>query len=142
MENSLSLKSLMDSLEQFALAIPDVRSCVKNDIVRLNEMRSVEYGVFGITQNEHTYAPSTSRMTYSLNLFYIDRLVNDGENEIEVQSHGIEVLKAVLKRAQQEGLVDFGEARFSVLTQRFQDLCAGAWATVQVSYIESYCGEL
>ena len=142
MATGYTLKQLIYDLSQTALEIPDIRTVVKNDITRLNEMREVEYGVFGITQNEHTFNPRTGELTYSLNLFYIDRLTNSEDNELEIQSHGIEVLKSVLKFGQQNGGVQVGDARIAVLTQRFQDLCAGAWASVNFTINEGYCEEL
>lgn len=137
-----TLKQLVYDLTATAEQIPDIRTVVKNDITRLNEMREVEYGVFGITQNEHSFNPRTGAMTYSLNLFYIDRLLNSEDNELEIQSHGIEVLKSVLKFGQQNGGVQVGDARIAVLTQRFQDLCAGAWVSVNFTISEGYCEDL
>ena len=133
----MTLKQLFEYLEAMALQIPDIRSVVKNDITRLNEMRSVEYGVFGITQDSHSY--QNGAMVYNLNLFYIDRLVNSDDNELEIQSHGIEVLKQILKAAKNGGMTLVGNASFTCLTQRFQDLCAGAWVTVTFTFMESEC---
>lgn len=135
----MTLKQLFEELEGLALQIPDIRSCVRNDVTRLNERREVEYGVFAITQNSHSY--QNGAMTYSVNLFYIDRLVNSEDNELEIQSHGIEILKTILKAAKNGGMTLVGDGSFTCLTQRFQDLCAGAWATVTFTFMESECAE-
>lgn len=138
--NAMTLKRLFEELEGVALQIPDIRTCVRNDVTRLNEMRSVEYGVFAITQASHSYQDGA--MTYNLNLFYIDRLVNSEDNELEIQSHGIEILKKIIKLAKEGGLIGVGNASFTCLTQRFQDLCAGAWTTVAFTFMESECADL
>lgn len=137
----MTLLQLIEALEAKALAIPDIRSCVRNDITRVNEERSIEYGVFGITQDTHTYSQS-GQMTYTLNLFYIDRQVNSDANELEIQSHAIEVLKLILKAAYTEWPAAVGDARFSPFNHRFQDLCSGAYATVSFTFMEGYCPEV
>lgn len=135
----MTLRELFTVLERYAASVPDIRTTVENNVTKLNEMRAVEYGVFAITQGEHTSREGWT--AYSLNLFYIDRLVNGQDNELEIQSHAIEVLKGILKMAG-EGGIDVGEARFTAFTDRFQDLCAGAYAAAVFTVPESDCVEL
>lgn len=120
------------------MQLPDIRSTVENDITKLNEMREAKYGVFGITQNEHS--SDTSTMSFSLNLFYIDRLLNSADNEVAIQSHAIEMLRQILNMASEQGCY-FTEARYTSFTQRFQDLCAGAWVVVTFRFPISDCVE-
>ena len=134
----MTLRELYIEIERIAGSVPDIRTIVENDILRLNTMRSAEYSVFGITQESHR--SSQGWMDFTLNLFFIDRLLNAGDNELEVQSHAIEVLRAVLMRLGES--VEVGEVQYNTFTQRFQDLCAGAWATVTVRTPESDCNEI
>lgn len=134
----MTLRELYTAIEGVAQSVPDVRTIIENDILKLNTMRKAEYSVFGITQESHT--SSDGWMSFTLNLFFIDRLLNAGDNELEVQSHAIEVLRAILMRVGE--LVEVGEVRYTTFTQRFQDLCAGAWAVVTIRTPESDCNEI
>ena len=131
----MTLREIYTFLEDIARRLPDVRTVVENDILKINEMREVEYGVFGVTQNTHS--SSEGWMTFSLNLFWVDRLLNSSDNEVQIQSHAIEVLRQILLRAADELTVE--DVRYTPFTQRFQDLCAGAWAEVTIRTPEGIC---
>lgn len=135
----MTLREIYTALEGFAQTIPDIKLCIENDVLRLNETREAKYAVFAITQNEHT--SEQGWMTYGLNLFYIDRLVNSEDNEVQVQSHAIEILRQILKMAVENGIA-VGEARYTAFHQRFQDLCTGAVATATFTVPDSDCVEL
>ena len=133
----MTLREIYTYLESLAQDIPDIRTTLENDVLKLNTMRGVEYGVFAVTQNTHTSSPGWMR--FNLNLFYIDRLTNSGDNEVQVQSHAIEVLQNLLRKAEE---LQVDEVRYTTFTNRFQDLCAGAWAEVVLETPESECAEL
>lgn len=134
----MTLREILDELRRVAESVPDIRTVVVNDITRLNEMREARYSVFGITQGVHT--SSRGWMGWTLNLFFIDRLLNSRENEVEIQSHAIEVLRAVVMRMGER--VEVGQVRYTVFTERFQDLCAGAWAEVTFQTPASDCNDI
>lgn len=136
----MTLRELYNLLEGIALQVPDIRVTVENDILKVNEMRDVKYGIFGITQNTHTTDQDSIR--FSLNLFYIDRLVNSQDNEVQIQSHAIEILRQILLKAAEEGMIAVTDIQFTAFTQRFQDLCAGAWALAYFTCPLSDCYEI
>lgn len=135
----MTLRDIFTYIEDIALLVPDVRTVVENDITRLNAMREARYGVFGITQESHT--SSRGWITYTLNLFFIDRLVNSTENEVEIQSHAIDVLRAVVMRVG-ESLAVSESVRYTAFTERFQDMCAGAWAVVTIQTPAGDCNDI
>lgn len=135
----MTLREIITTIEDIARQVPDVRTIVENDITRLNTMREAQYGVFGITQDTHT--SSQGWITYTLNLFFIDRLVNGQDNEVQIQSHAIDVLRVVIMRLEESvGLSD--QVRYTCFTERFQDLCAGCWAVVVIQTPESDCNDI
>lgn len=135
----MTLREIYTAIEDIARQIPDVRTIIENDITRLNEHRQAEYGVFGITQDTHT--SSQGWMGFTLNLFFIDRLVNSLDNEVEIQSHAIDVLRAIVMRLRESmGVAE--SVRYTCFTERFQDLCAGAWAVVTVQTPASDCNDI
>lgn len=135
----MTLKELVEFIEGIALQVPCVKTTVRNNVLRLNEMREVEYGVFAITQESHTSSQGWN--SFTLNLFYIDRLVNSQDNELDIQSHAIEVLRAVVMKIE-ESLAVAEQVRFTAFTNRFQDLCAGAWAVVTIQTPASECNSI
>lgn len=126
----MNLAQLVERLKAVALAQPSIRTVVENDVFRLNAMASVKYGVFAFTQGQHRANIDTGVTTFTLSLFYVDRLTEDASNEVEVQSVGIETLTNIIQTLADE----FGVAPWTINTfnQRFADLCAGAYATVAV----------
>ena len=131
----MTLRELYTFIEECVAQIPDIKTTIENDLLKINEMRDVKYGVFAITQNQHT--STLEYMRFSLNLFYIDRLVNSQDNEVQIQSHAIEILRQLLRKL--EDTLSVSDAQYNVFSQRFQDLCAGAWAVVTISVPVSDC---
>lgn len=134
----MTLRGLYDRLESVALSIPDIRSVVENDVLRLNEMRDIKYGVFAIQQERHT--SNDVQAEFTLDLYCIDRLVNSGENEVGIQSHAIDVLRAILNKIGED--MEVYGISYLPFTYRFQDLCAGAMATATFVIPLSECNEI
>lgn len=126
----MTFAQFVERLKAVALSQPSVRTVLENDVFRLNALPSVEYGVFAFTQGQHNANLDTGVTTYTMTLFYVDRLTEDASNEVEVQSVGIETLTNIIQTLAEE----FGVAPWTINTfnQRLADLCAGAYATVAV----------
>ena len=136
----MTLREIYTAIEEIALQVPDIKTVVENDITRLNTMREARYGVFGITQNTHS--SSQGWVNFSLNLFFIDRLVNGTDNEVQSQSHAIDVLRAIVMRVQESGIPIPESVRYTAFTERFQDICAGAWAELTIQTPASDCNDI
>lgn len=136
----MTLRELYNELKNIAFQVPDIRGYVENDVLRLNTMRDIKYGVFALQQESHT--SYEDKMAFTLNLYYIDRLVNSGENEVGIQSHGIEVLRAILNKVLELGVAEVEGIRYYPFTFKFQDLCAGAWVTATFIVPLSDCNEI
>lgn len=135
----MTLRELYTFIEDIARQVPCIKTVIENNVLRLNEMREAQYGVFAITQESHTSSQGWN--TFTLNLFYIDRLQNSQDNEVMIQSHAIEVLRAIVMKVEESvGLAD--TVRYTSFTNRFQDLCAGAWAVVTLQTPASDCNEI
>lgn len=135
----MTLRELYTAIEDIALQVPCIKTTIENDVLRLNTMPEVQYGVFAITPEQHT--SSGGWINFTLNLFYIDRLVNSEDNEVEIQSHAIEVLRAIVLKVE-ESLAIGENVRYTAFTRRFQDLCAGAWAVVTIQTPASDCTDI
>lgn len=128
----MTLFETIHRLKNIALTLPNVRSFVEGNIYEnLNGNPSVEYGVIVVTQGRHTRDEYFNY--FNFNLFYVDRLVdNMEENKLQIQSIGIEVLTNLIKRFSKENDVDFSNLSFNTFTEKFQDECAGVFATISL----------
>ena len=86
-------------------------------------------------------APS-SLITYRFTFFYIDRLTHNLGNQIEIQSVGIQALDNILRLLENAGIYSASEVTYTTFNQRFQDECAGVFASVAFQVpVQGMCGE-
>ena len=125
----MNLYQVIRAIERTAAGQPPVRSIVRNDIFRLNALPDVPYGTFAWLQGEHSTEGDSDLIRWSFTFFYVDRLTANHDNEVQVQSTGIEVLENILQ-ALQDGGIFAGEYTFQTFNQRFADECAGVFCRV------------
>lgn len=124
----MTLANVIAILERVAGVQPAIRMCVRNDVFRLNSCPNARYGAFAWLQGQHARVGDLQRFAFTL--FYVDRLVEDKSNEIEVQSTAIEVLGNVIRYMEEFGVYTATEPTFTTFNQRFTDECAGAFCAV------------
>ena len=138
----MTLSQVIHTIELVAGGQPTIHSIVRNDIFRLNTYPDAKYGVFGWTQGQHASEIGSSLITYRFTFFYIDRLTHDLGNQIEIQSVGIQALDNILRLLENAGLYSSSEVTYTTFNQRFQDECAGVFASVAFQVpVQGMCGE-
>lgn len=138
----MTLFDIIRNLQAIAAQEPSVRSVSDGDIYdALNAAVDIKYGVFHITQDTHS--TNGDLYVWGLNLFYIDRLLDNGENRLSIQSAGITILENVLKRfADTFGAEYMNNIVFTPFTQRFKDNCAGVFCKISISTVmDNLCEE-
>jgi hypothetical protein len=101
----------------------------------------VRYGVFAWLQNEHSTNAETGIITYNFTFFYVDRLTARKDNEVAIQSQGIETLENILQALPALGLFP-GDYSFRTFNQRFADECAGVFCNVSIEAAkDTLCAE-
>lgn len=138
----MTLFDIIRNLQAIAAQEPSVRSVSDGDIYDcLNAAVDIKYGVFHITQDTHTTNGDLD--VWGLNLFYIDRLLDNGENRLSIQSAGITILENVLKRfADTFGAEYMNNIVYTPFTQRFKDNCAGVFCKISISTVmDNLCAE-
>lgn len=135
----MTLYNVIRYLENFALALPNVRTASDGDVyAALNDNPTLEYGVFFITQNTHQEFEQMDR--YGLTLFYIDRL--DGtleDNRLQIQSIGKETLSTIIRDFCDEYDIDLPTMLYTPFTQKFKDLTAGVYVTIDLEIYKDSC---
>ena len=138
----MTLFDIIRNLQAIAAQEPSVRSVSDGDIYdALNAAVDIKYGCFHITQDTHTTNGDLD--VWGLNLFYIDRLLDNNENRLSIQSAGITILENVLKRfADTFGAEYMNNIVYTPFTQRFKDNCAGVFCKISVSTVmDNLCAE-
>lgn len=138
----MTLFDIIRNLQAIAAQEPSVRSVSDGDIYDcLNAAVDIKYGVFHITQDTHSTNGDLD--VWGLNLFYIDRLLDNNENRLSIQSAGITILENVLKRfADTFGAEYLNNIVYTPFTQRFKDNCAGVFCKISISTVmDNLCEE-
>lgn len=139
----MTLKQVIDSLNSISLRQPDVNEVVKSgNVYDLNTDNNIHFSVFCCTQSEHNYNFENGINTFRFILYYVDRLQSDGDNKIEVQSTGIETLKNILRTFSKENDIEIDEVEFTVFTESFKQICAGAYTSVSIEVEDDNCTEI
>lgn len=137
---TMTLAQLIRLFEGIAKKQPSINMIVQNDVFRINSAPSLKYGVFAWTQGQHS-GSINGMQTYSFSLFYVDRLLEDLSNQIEIQSVGCETISNIL-RMLDENDVEVGNYTMQTFNQRFTDECAGVFCNVTLSVLPtSRCAE-
>jgi hypothetical protein len=126
---TMTLFQLVKTLEDVAADQPTIRTIVRNDVFRINSAPSLKYGVFAWLQGQHSGNVSSSLMSYQFTLFYVDRLTEDGGNQVEIQSTGCQTLTNIIRSLEDKG-VYADSFTLQPFNQRFTDQCAGVFANV------------
>ena len=127
----MKLKEIVTAILDYARDYPNVHSVYQGDIYdNLNGGQEVEYTAVVVTQQQHNYAYQDGNIVFNFNVFYVDRLTADGSNALDTQSEAADFFYRLVDQIDQHGIIqDFTIQPF---TERFADLCAGAYATFGV----------
>ena len=137
---TMTLKQTVKELQRIALTQHNVRYAGEGDLYRdLDSNPELKYDVFYLTQNQHQTVEGFDR--YSFNMFYISRQENiDGDNSLQVQSIGKEVITNVVRIFCEQYDADvYGTTYWQPFTQQFQDLCSGIYAIITIEIAASTC---
>ena len=126
----MTLFEIINKLKDIAINKPNINWVGDGDVYTLNSLPNIDYSVFFITQNDHSIYQDT--ITYSLNLFYIDRISDSEDNTLNIQSDGMLQLTNIINTLVFSEDVDVdGEISFTPFIQRFADQCAGIYCNVR-----------
>lgn len=125
----MTLLQTIQAIEMAARQQPSVNMIVRNDVFRLNTIADARYGVFVWTQGQHIIREDLQ--TFVFTFFYVDRLTFDKRNEVEIQSVGVQTIGNILRTLEEWGL-GYEEWTAQTFNQRFEDECAGVFASVRL----------
>ena len=136
----MKYRELLNNITEVAKKHPNINSTFIGDVYELNHRNDVDYCAFVITQGTHRVNSDEDYIDYTLNLFYVDRLTADESNRTQIHSSGIDFMNSLLKAVEKLGVVVV-EHTENVFNERFNDVCAGVYATVVFRCEIDECGK-
>lgn len=135
----MTLKEIVNIIERIAQEQPAVHMLVRQDAYKLNACPTARYGAFAWQQGVHRTEESGIKH-YTFVLAYIDRIAEDESDALDVQALAEQVLDNVIREIGEAGVM-VTEWNTTPFTQRFADMCAGAFADVTFDVTAGSCGE-
>ena len=107
-------------------------------VYELNDLTIKNYPILYCSPTG-THRVEDNYTTYQLSVFYIDRLLEDNSNGVDIHSAAVEVLKQIIRKIQKSdgviGISDEYTINLFTETEKFKDRCNGAYATVEISVV-------
>lgn len=138
----MKLINILNILRGIAGGEPNVNTVIVDDVYKLNEMQNIEYAAVVINQQNHTINNSSEENLFNINIFYVDRQTSDQSNINDVQSHAIQVLENIIRQAESQNIIPNDNYNITTFEERFDSLCAGAYATVQFQTDINSCNDI
>lgn len=121
----MNFVQILKKLEAYSLSLPYVKDVNLGDIYEyLNGRPNVKYACVNIDINQSTRNDNLT--SYSIYLYYVDRLTEDKSNWKEVKTTAEQALNSIINYAAQIGDVDDGWT-VNYFEQQFSDYCAGGY---------------
>ena len=136
----MKYRELLNNITEVASKHPNINSTFIGDVYELNHRNDVDYCAFFITNGTHRVNSDEDYIDYTLNLFYVDRLTADESNRTQIHSSGIDFMNSLLRAVEKLGVVVV-EHTENVFNERFNDVCAGVYATVVFRVDIDECGQ-
>ena len=136
----MKYKEIVKIIKNISLALPDVQSFYTGDVYEVNADQSIKYSSIVLTNQEHSFDNVNDRFQYNFILFYIDRLTDDEANRVDVHTAAVSALKAIVQRLEDYNVI-INDFKFNLFRERFNDSCAGAYATLSVEVEDNDCNE-
>lgn len=129
----MTLYEIVNEFLDIARKQPNIGYVNCGDIYSINSIPNLDYSVFFVTQTNHTVNEDT--IEYNLTLFYVDRLLPDGSNTLQIQSQSMLVLNNIINIFNQlnPDVSIEGGINFTTFTHRFTDDCGGSFCNVTIT---------
>lgn len=132
----MTLKTLLYNIAEYAIGNKIINySAAGPSLYQLNMETIKDYPVlFASPTGNHNITPNLT--TYTITLYYIDRLTRGGDNDIDILSTSVEGLKSIINGIKYlPGVIevydDYNITNFAD-TQKMSDNVAGAYATITI----------
>lgn len=144
---SMTLLDVIQLLKETAKKHKLLNSAISGaSLYTINNLTIRDYAMLFI-QPSYTDDYDDNIITYRLNLYYIDRLLNDSSNELDIYSAGNSFFTDFLNELKRiDGIFNVRyDSRINLFTEteRLSDRCSGVWTTLYLQVQkESVCSTI
>lgn len=136
---NIKYRDITFPFKQAALAYPNIRMAMFNDVYKLNDNEDNNYVAFvmSLKNTEH----QDGFFIYHCDLFYVDRATEGGDNNLEIYSEGTYALSQIIKKVQNGQdyfVIDDGYVLIP-FRERFSDECDGVYTSIVIRVPDSIC---
>ena len=129
----MNLNNIVTLIKNVSAAYPTVQEFGEGDIYEFLNSKEHKYPCVFLTIE----SISTDGDVQNINatLFYVDRLLDDNSNKLDIQSVSVTALKSIIEKLEETNYINFTSINYTPFTEKFTDLCAGSFAqcTIQVN---------
>lgn len=138
MRKDYNLYELTELIKRLCNAHPLVNDFMTS-VYRLNDTDDVNYPAIALTINSAT--PQQNTIDFNINLLYADRLTDNRDNDISIQSTGIGILLEMLNVIEENAnvVIPTGNQILPFMEQ-FADNTAGVFTSVTLT-VPNYIGD-
>lgn len=129
----MNVVEIIDTIKKIALYQNFIRSAFDGDVYdNWNNGTEVRYGSFNIGLQNITY--SNNLVTYSLVMYYGDRLTQDKTNANQIYTDGVNALQSIINFLNKASNVEVsGDIIYTPFEQKFMDYLAGVYTTIELT---------
>ena len=127
----MNISELINIIKDIAVQQMQVHSSFDGDVYENWDSKEIKYGSVNVALQSITY--DGNLCTYSLILYYGDRLLQDKKNVNLIYSDGVVALQSIINTLEAEYGVDIPQSViYTPFEQKFADYLAGVYATFDV----------
>lgn len=128
----MNVNELMDKIKSVALTQKPVKSAYDGDVYDNWNSAEVQYG--SVNVGLQTITTNANQVTYSVVLYYGDRLLQDKGNVNSIYSDGVLALQSIINTLNTLDRVDVEESVvYTPFEQQFVDYLAGVYTTIDIT---------
>ena len=128
---------LIKAVKEASLSLKTVHTFTNGDVYELWNNGNIKYGAVNLAIDEIRVNDDT--ITYSIILYFADRLLQDDENSNNIQLDGSIVLEAILSLLQDNyNIVIEKPYSFIPFTQQFADYLGGVYVRCNITTSNSF----
>lgn len=122
---------IINKIKSTALQHNLVNESAEGDVYEWMNSKNHKYPCVFITIENVTVEDDLNTLT--ANLIYLDRLTDNKDNKLKIQSIGVTVLKQIINKLNEDG-IECDTGTYEPFTDEKADVCAGVIARVDFSY--------
>lgn len=126
----MNLKNIVTLIKNVSMSYPTIQEFGESDIYEFMNSGEHKYPTIFLTIESIT--SDEYAQTLNATLFYVDRLLSNSSNKIDVQTVGLTTLKSIKEKLEEVNHINFTSVNYTPFTEKFSDLCAGVFAQCNI----------